>query len=273
VGWQAASAGYFRALGIPLREGRLFEWRDQPKGPPVVIVSDALAARYFPGESVVGKRVALGESTAEIIGVVGSIRRATLADAPREDMYFPFEQGPPQEVTLFVRTTGAPSDAAPAVRAAIRGIERHAVVHRVRSFDAIAAESAGITRLAMRLLGGFALIALALAAVGVYGVVSYSVRRRTRELGTRVALGATRGDIVRLVMRQSVLVAAAGLVVGVGAGLVSARALSSLLFGVPPWDIAVLLAAAGVLAATALLASYLPARRAARIDPATTLAE
>jgi predicted permease len=272
VGWQAASAGYFQAMGIPLRAGRLFDARDVPKGAPVVIVSDALAERHFAGENPVGRRVSLGENTAEIVGVVGSIRRATLADAPREDMYFPFEQGPGQEVTLFIRTTGDALDAVPAVRAAIREIERHAVVHQIRSLEAIAAESAGITRLAMQLLGGFAVVALALAAVGIYGVMSYSVRRRTRELGTRVALGATRADILRLVMRQALVIAGAGLVVGIGAGLLSARTMSSLLFGVPPWDVWVLAGATAILAATALGASYLPARRAARVDPATTLA-
>jgi predicted permease len=272
VGWQAASAGYFQAMGIPLRAGRLFDARDVPNGAPVVIVSDALAHRHFAGENPVGKRVSLGESTAEIVGVVGSIRRATLADAPREDMYFPFEQGPGQEVTLFIRTTGDPLDTVAAARAVIREIERHAVVHQIRSLEAIAAESAGITRLALQLLGGFALVALALSAVGIYGVMSYSVRRRTRELGTRVALGATRADIVRLVMRQAALIAGAGLVVGIGVGLLSARTMSSLLFGVPPWDVWVLAGATAILAATALGASYLPARRAAHIDPATTLA-
>jgi predicted permease len=271
VGWQSASAGYFRALNIPLRAGRLFDARDVPKGPPVVIVSDALAARHFPGEDPIGKRIVLGEATPEIVGVVGSIRRASLADAPREDLYFPFEQGPGQEVTLFMRTTGEPTDAAPAVRAAIRSIERHTVVHQVRSLDTIAEESAGLTRLAMRLLGGFAAIALALSAIGIYGVVSYSVRRRTREIGTRVALGATRLDIIQLVMRQAVVVSAVGLIAGIGAGLVGARALSSLLFGVPPWDVAVLAGATAVLAGTALAASYLPARRAAAVDPACTL--
>jgi putative ABC transport system permease protein len=172
---------------------------------------------------------------------------------------------------LFLRTTGAPSDSVAAVRTAIREIERHAVVHEVRAMDDIAAESAGITRLAMQLLGGFAGIALALSAVGIYGVMSYSVRRQTRELGTRVALGATPGDIVRLVMRQAVLVSGAGLAIGIGAGLLSARSLSSVLFDVPPWDMPSVAAAAAILAATALTASYLPARRAARIDPATTL--
>jgi putative ABC transport system permease protein len=124
----------------------------------------------------------------------------------------------------------------------------------------------------MRLLGGFAAIALTLSAIGVYGVVSYAVSRRTREFGTRVALGATRADVITLVMRQAITLAGAGLAVGVIAGLVSARALSSVLFGVPPWDLVTLSAAVAVLALAVLTASYLPARRAAAVDPATTLA-
>ena len=124
----------------------------------------------------------------------------------------------------------------------------------------------------MRLLGGFALIALILAAVGIYGVMSYSVRRRTRELGTRLALGASRADIVRLVLRQAAVIAAIGLVAGVAAGLTAARAMSALLYGVPPWDPLAFVAAGTILTITALGASYLPARRASRVDPASTLA-
>jgi putative ABC transport system permease protein len=272
VGWQAASGGYFGALKIPLRAGRLFDARDVPKGPPVVIISDAIAQRFFPGEDPVGKRVRQGNITAEIVGVVGSIRRATLADPPREDMYFPFEQGPGQEITLFIRTKGSPLEAVAGVRTAIRAIEPHVVFSETRTLDDIAEESAAVTRLAMRLLGGFAVIALVLAAVGIYGVMSYNVRRRTRELGTRLALGARRADIVRLVLRQAAVVALVGVTTGIAAGLIGVRALSSLLFGVPPWDPVAIGAAAVVLTATALLAGYLPARRASRVDPASTLA-
>ena len=146
------------------------------------------------------------------------------------------------------------------------------MLYDARTLAAIAASSAAVSRLAMRLLGGFALIALILAAVGIYGVMSYSVRRQTRELGTRLALGASRGDIVRLVLRQAAVLAAIGLVVGIGTGLTAARAMSTLLFGVPPWDPLAIAAAGVLLTLTALGASYLPARRASRVDPASTLA-
>jgi putative ABC transport system permease protein len=272
VGWQSASGGYFKTLGIPLRAGRLFDARDLPKGPPVVIISDAIAERFFPGEDPVGKRVQLGDGAAEIVGVVGSIRRASLADAPREDMYFPFEQSPSNGITLFIRTTGDPMSTLPAVRATIRELESNVLLHEITTLDTVAAESAAITKVAMRLLGGFASIALALAAVGIYGVMSYSVRRRTRELGTRLALGATRAAIVRLVMGEAAVVAAGGLLSGLALGFASARALSSILFGVPAWDPITIAAAAAVLTITACAASCLPAWRAARVDPATTLA-
>jgi putative ABC transport system permease protein len=272
VGWQSASGGYFRALQIPLRDGRVFDARDNGDAPPVVIVSDSLAERYFPGENPVGKRIQLGDSAAEIVGRVGDIRRASLSDAPRADLYFPFERQNGNGITLFIRTIGDPGLAFPAIRAAVRQVEPNALLFEARTLSDIAAQSAAASRLAMRLLGGFALIALALAAVGIYGVMSYSVRRRTRELGTRLALGASRRDIVWLVMRQAGVIAGAGLAAGTLAGLAAARALSSMLYGVPPWDPPALVAAGGVLTVTALVATYLPARRASRLDPATTLA-
>jgi putative ABC transport system permease protein len=272
VGWQSASGGYFRALRIPLRAGRLFEARDAIDAPPVVIVSDAIAERYFPGEDPIGKRIAFDGASAEIVGRVGDIRRAALSDTPRADLYFPFERQNGNGITLFVHTTGDPLAALPAIRSTIRQVEPETLFARVRTLSDIAAASAAVSRLAMRLLSGFAAIALVLAAVGIYGVMSYSVRRRTRELGTRLALGASRRDIVGLVMRQAAAIAGVGLAVGLGLGLLAARSLSAMLYDIPPWDPVALAAAGVVLAATALGASYLPARRAARVDPATTLA-
>ena len=195
-----------------------------------------------------------------------------MTDAPRADLYFPFERQNGNGVTLFIRTERDPLLALPAIRSAVRQVEPNAVLFETRTMSAIAEASAAVSRLAMRLLAGFAVIALLLAAVGIYGVLSYSVRRRTRELGTRLALGASRADIVRLVMRQAGVIAGIGLVIGIATGLAAARALSSLLYGVPPWDPVALAGAGLVLTMTALAASYLPARRAARVDPATTLA-
>ncbi len=271
VGWQLASEGYFHALRIPLRRGRLFEARDAT-GAPVVIISEAVATRFFAGEEAVGRRISLGDVEAEIVGVVGNIRRASLADDPRADLYFPFERVMSPSTTLFIRASGDPIAALPAVRAAVRRLEPHAVLSETRTLSDIAEESAAVTRLATRLLAGFAVIALLLAAIGVYGVMSYRVRRRTRELGTRLALGASPRDITRLVLLQAAAIAAVGLVVGTAAALAFARTLSSLLFEIPPWDPATLASAAALLAVATLAASYLPARRAARVDPVSVLA-
>jgi predicted permease len=271
VGWQLASEGYFRALRIPLRAGRLFGTRDAT-GAPVVILSEAAAARHFAGEEPLGRRISLGDMEAEIVGVVGNVRRASLTDDPREDLYFPFERMMSPATTLFIRVSGDPIAALPAVRTAVHGLEPHAVLYETRTLSNIAEESAAVTRLATRLLAGFAAIALLLAAIGVYGVMSYRVRRRTRELGTRLALGATRGDITRLVLLQSAAIAAVGLAVGTAAALVFARTLSSLLYDIGPSDPATLASAAALLAAATLAASYLPARRAARVDPVSILA-
>ncbi|MEO8678628.1 MAG: ABC transporter permease [Vicinamibacterales bacterium] len=272
VGWQSASGGYFRTLDIPLRSGRLFDNRDAAPAPGVVIISEEIARQYFPNEDPVGRRVRGGDGEVEIVGVVGNIHRASLADRPRADMYFPFEHDPDRATTLFVRTTGDPAQALPAVRTVLRRIEPGLVVYGTRTLDEVASASAAVTQLAMRLLAGFAVVALVLAAIGIYGVMAYSVKQRTRELGTRVALGASRGDIIRLMMRQGAVMTLVGLVAGVAGGLAAARSLSVVLYGVPPSDPIALSAAAALLSATALAACYLPARRAARVDPAQTLA-
>ena len=272
VGWQAASGGFFRALGIPLRAGRLFDARDTASTPTVVIISEGVQRLYFGSENPIGRQLRIdAKTTAEIVGVVGDIRRAALTDQPRADMYFPFEQQSGASIGLFLRVIGDSERAAPAVRGALRGIEPNVTLYGIRSLDAIAAESAAVSNLAMRVLSAFAALALTLAAVGIYGVMSYSVRRQTRELGTRLALGATRRSIAALVLRRAAILAGAGLVVGVAIGLTAARALGALLYGVTPWDPAALVGATILLGLTALGASYLPARRAARIDPARTL--
>ena len=272
VGWQAASGGYFPALQIPLRAGRLFNAADRPGGPTVLIISEAIQERYFPGEQAVGRRLTLGQQDGEIVGVVGNIRRAALTDAPREDLYFPVEQGPSGSTSLFVRTAGPPLAAMPRVQAALRAIEPLIVIRNVTTLDDVARESTQLTRLALWLLAAFAATALALAAVGIYGVMAYAVRQRTRELGMRVALGATATDILWLVMRDGIVVAGIGVAVGLAAGIAFGRAMSALLFATSPTDPLTLAAAALVLLAVAAAACYVPARRATRVDPVRTLA-
>ena len=273
VGWQVASGGFFKALDIPLLAGRLFDERDRPGSPTVVIVSQAIQKRFFPNENAVGKQLTLGSGTAEIVGVVGDIRRAGLRDEPRTDMYLPFELSPSLQTTLFVRTAGDPNTSLPALQSAIRSIDPKTLFLESASLGEIAAESVRTTKLVLWLLGVFAATALTLAAIGIYGVMSYVVRQRRREIGTRIALGATQGNIVWLVMKQGAVIAALGAAAGLSVGFIAVRSLGSILYGVSPADPITMVGATGVLVATILAACYAPARRAAAVDPARTLAE
>jgi len=271
VGWQLASGGYFRALHLPLLAGRLFDGRDGPNGKPVAIISEAIQARYFPNESAVGHQVKVGDLKYEIVGVVGNIRRAGLRDEPRADMYFAFESDPRTLITLFVRTASDPLRTLPFLQTTLRSIEPNVSLLEMRTMEEIANDSIQVTRLALWLLSVFALTALALAAVGIYAVMAYSVTQRTQEIGTRVALGATKSDIVRLVLRQGMGMAALGTAIGLGTGLIAVRSLRSLLYEVTASDPLTLVFAVAVVLATGLVASYLPARRATRVDPLVAL--
>ncbi|HUQ81383.1 MAG TPA: ABC transporter permease [Gemmatimonadaceae bacterium] len=273
VGWQLASNGYFKALQIPLVAGRLFDQRDIQTAPPVVIISEAIQKRFFPNESAVGKYVKQGTDQLEIVGVVGNIRRAGLRDEPRADMYFPFERNKPGQTTLFVRTASDPEKALPALKAAIARIEPNAFVSEAQTLTHVASESERVTRVMLWLLGVFAATSLALAAIGIYGVMSYAVRQRTREIGTRIALGATRTNILWLVLQQGAVIALVGTVVGLATGLATTRFLSSIMYGVSGSDPLTLAGAVVLLVITIMLACYVPARRAASVDPAKTLAE
>jgi putative ABC transport system permease protein len=273
VGWQVASGGYFAALKIPLVRGRLFDERDGPTSPRIAIVSRAIERRFFAGESAVGRSIRLGPDEVEIVGVVGDIRRAGLTDDPRADLYFPFERQPSTEITLFIRTAGAPLAALPPIRAALRELEPDLVLRSPRSMAEVAASSVELTRLLVMLLGAFAAVALVLAAIGIYSVMSYVVRQRTREIGTRIALGAGTRDILWLVLREAAAIAGTGTTIGVGIGLATSGVLRSQLYQVSAADPLVVAGATAVLAAAALVASMLPALRAASVDPARTLAD
>jgi predicted lysophospholipase L1 biosynthesis ABC-type transport system permease subunit len=238
-----------------------------------VIVSEGVAKRFFAKDSAVGRTIRLGKNTSEIVGVVGDIRRAGLTDEPRADMYFPAMQGPGTGMTLFLRTRGDPARTVGPARAALRAIEPDVAVFDTPTMSQVASDSVRVTKLVLWLLGIFAVVSLGLAAVGIYGVMSYVVRQRSREIGTRIALGAGRQDILWLVLRQGAMIAGIGTAIGLAAGLGAARALRSMLYGVSATDPLVLAGAAVLLVITALVACYVPALRAARVDPARTLAE
>ena len=272
VGWQLASGGYFEALRIPLRSGRLFDNRDTDR-PPGSHYQRSRRTPVFPNERAVGREVLIGNQRAEIVGVVGDIRRADLREQPREDMYLSFENSPINQITFFVRTNGQPTAVTSAVQSALKTIEPGMVILQTRSMSDIAADSFRVTQLLLWLLGVFAATALSLAAVGIYGVMAYMVRQRTREIGTRIALGASRRDIVWLVMKRGATIAALGSGIGAAIAMVVTRWLGSILYGVSASDPVTLLLAIIVLTVTTLTACYLPARRAAAINPARTSAK
>ncbi len=279
---RAATPGYFASLRIPVLAGRGFDERDVAGAPGVVLINQALAERYWPGRDPIGERVVMGaqlgglgavdEVPREVIGVIADVKHAQLDGDSPAAIYFPMAQGTWRHLQVVARTAaGDPMALASAVRAEVWAIDDLLPVTNVRTVESLVSGAVAQPRFSMLLMTVFAGIAVLLAAVGIYGLVSYTVSRRAHEVGVRLALGARRGDVLRMVLSQGALLAAIGLVVGLGAAAATTRLLASLLFGVGTGDLATFAAVAAVLAAVALLASYLPASRAARIDPVTTL--
>jgi putative ABC transport system permease protein len=275
VGYVSVSEGYFRTLQIPLVAGRGFDTRDRSGAPGTILVNQAAARRFWPGESPVGAHVRLGpdpnQAWAEVIGVVGDIRQDSVSAHPGPTAYVPMPQDAWDAVALVVRSAVAPSLLERAAREATKAVDPAQPLYGFRPLVAFVAEDLARPRFSMLLLGLFALVALLLSALGVYGVVAYAVGQRTRELGVRLALGAAPGDLLGLVVRQGLRAAGYGVAIGLLGALVLTRLLSGLLYGVSPLDPASFAAAPVLLLAAAAAASYVPARRAARLDPMTAL--
>ncbi|HYY55999.1 MAG TPA: ABC transporter permease [Pyrinomonadaceae bacterium] len=270
-----ATPGYFRTMKIPLASGRTFTERDTSDATQVIVVNETLARRVFPGESAVGKRIRVWRDedfAREIIGVVGDTKAYALDDEPGPQMYVPHAQDPGWGgMSLVVRTTTQPTALTSAVRAAVLSIDKDQPVFNIKTMEDVAAASVANRRVSMFLLSVFAGLALLLAALGVYGVISYSIAQRTHEIGLRMALGARRSDVLKLILKQGM-----GLVlVGVGVGLVAAflltRVMASLLYEVSATDPLTFTAVALILSAVALVACLIPARRAMRVDPMVAL--
>jgi putative ABC transport system permease protein len=267
--------GYFAALGIPLLGGRAFDPRDRAGAPPVTIVNRELANRYFPGEDPVGKRLHIQwgrpEENYEIVGVVGSIRHLGLEKSPEPALFLANLQEPNGFINLVIRTSGDPMRIAPAVKSEIRTIERDIPVSEVRTMEQYMARAVARPHFNVVLLGAFAGLALALASLGLFGVISYSVAQRTQEIGIRRALGAPDGRVIAMVVKQGMLLAFAGVAVGLAGALALTRFLETLLFEIKPTDAATFAAVAAVLTVVTLGACLVPALRAARVDPMTAL--
>jgi predicted permease len=268
---RVVSDGYLGAMGIPLRDGRDLSERDTPATEPVIVINETMARTLFPGERALGQIIrACGER--RVVGVAGDVRHLALEQGAGMEMYLPIRQCRDySSVDLVVRTTLPPADLASAVRAALKPIEPNLPGNEFRTLQQLVDKAVSPRRFVVLLLGGFALFALVLASLGIYGVISYSVSQRTQEIGIRMALGARAGDLQARIIGQTLALAAVGMVLGTAASWVLARTLSGFLFGVTTTDPVTFLGMLGVLTAVAVLAGYLPARRASRIDPMTAL--
>ncbi len=267
--------GYAAALGIPVKGGRFFTDQDRQNSERVVVIDENLARQYWPGEDPVGKRLRNGSSApwATIVGVVAHVRHSDLAaDSGKGTYYYSLFQRASPFASVVVRTSGPLAQPAAAViRDAVRAVDPAQPVHSIASMEDLVSASLAPRRFAMRLLAFFAGVALFMAALGLYAVISYSVAQRTTEIGVRLALGAQQSQVLRLVVSQGMGLAAIGVALGVAASLGSSRLLMSQLYGVDPFDPPTFAVTSGALLCAAFLASYIPARRATRVDPLVAL--
>ena len=284
AGYRAVSAQYFQTMGIPLKQGRIFDARDRQGSARVIVINQTMARTHFRGDAL-GQRIQLGTEPdpdpanpfMEVIGVVGDVRQQPDAEA-KSEMFVPYAQFPDVflrrlygNVTLVARTDGKPATLAQSLRGVIREIDPDQPVANVRTLDDVLSTSVAQPRFRTLLLGVFAAIALALAAIGVYGLLSHNVAQRSGEFGVRMALGASPASVLRLVIREGALLATTGVGIGLVASIAAVRALRSVLFEVTPWDPPAWILATVTLLAVALLASWIPARRALRVDPVVAL--
>src|SRR5579863_429651 len=262
------SPGYFYTLGIPVLKGRTFTDHDDEQALKVAVVNEALARHLWPTEDPIGKQLS---HNLTVVGVVGNIHHEGLSQETEAEFYVPYFQSPGDSVQLAVRTAADPDSMVSAVRAEIRDVDPDQPLYHVATLLQVLSESLASRRFNMLLLGIFAGIALPLATVGIYGVMAFSVTQRTHEIGIRMALGAQKGDVLRMVVGQGLKLALIGVAIGIAGALALTRFLSSLLYGVKPIDPLTFVAVSLILTAVALLASYMPARRATKVDPMVAL--
>jgi putative ABC transport system permease protein len=270
-----ASPDYFSTAGIRLVRGRLFDETDRVGRSKVVVINQAAARRFWPNDDPIGKSVTLGqggfEDGAEVIGIVENVRYTAIEQPAEPDAYIPLLQSPQSRVRMFIRTEGTAETLIPAVRREVAAIDPSLPLSEVRTMDERIGEAMWRTRLAAWVLSGFALLAVVLTAVGIFGVMAQTVAQETRDIGVRMALGAQRSEVLRLVLSRAAMVTSAGVVIGVGAGVGVSRLAGALLYEVAPGDPMTFAAVALLLVLVALGASYVPARRATRVDPVVAL--
>jgi putative ABC transport system permease protein len=272
--YRMVSPDYFKAMGISLVKGRYFTEQDTENGPPVVVINNALAKRYFSGADPLSKLIRRQNPAPnpplpwmQVVGIVEDVRHLALTENPRPEMYVPFYQNASREMTIVVRTLSDPTSIAPAAREQISSIDKDQPVYNVKAMEEVVADSAYLNRFSMSLLAIFAAVALILSSIGIYSLIAYSVTQRTQEIGIRMALGARPRDILTLFVKQGMLLALIGIVIGALGAFSATQFLSSLLFGVSKGDVTTFAGAALLLALVVLVASYVPARKATKIDP------
>ncbi len=275
AGNRLVTAGYFAAMKIPLLEGRALTVQDRAETPPVLVVNESFARRFFPGQGALGKRIGLEDDGklrwAEIIGVVGNVKHQKLDAEIKPEMFESYLQSPRRFMTVVVRTASEPTAMVGAIREQVLALDRNQPVFEIETMEKRVAESVARSRFVMLLLGIFATLALTLAAVGIYGVMAYSVSLRRKEIGIRMALGARKGQVVRLVVREGMVLAGIGLAFGIIVSVGLTRIIASLLFGIGPTDPITLASVSLVLGGVAFLACCIPARRASGVDPIVAL--
>jgi putative ABC transport system permease protein len=268
---------YFGTMGIPIVRGRDFTDQDKAGAKDVVVISEKTAQHFWPGQDPIGKRLKPGSSTSkspwrEVIGIVKDVRQNGLIAPPKMQMYFDYRQLKDLAANaLVVRTNIDPMSLAASVRNVVWSVDKDQTVADIDTMDNIVAEAVARQRFSMLLLGLFAVLALLLASVGIYGVMSYSVAQRTREIGIRIALGARRADVLQMTVKQGLKLVGAGMVIGLLAAILLTRVMASLLFGISATDPITFIGISVVLLAVAILASYVPALRATRVDPIVAL--
>jgi putative ABC transport system permease protein len=276
IGVGAVSPEYFQTMRIPLLSGRHVDDRDGPQSQKVAVVNQAFAQRFFPKGDVLGKRVGFGCEEKEglcrnIVGVVGNIRQESLTQNVAAELYLPSAQLPVNGVTLFVRTAGDPLSYVSAVRSAVLTIDPNQPIYNVKTLAQRVSDATAVSRSLTVLFSAFALLALVLGSVGIYGIVSYAVTQRTQEIGVRMALGARARDILQMVLKHGAVLVVTGVAIGLAGAFVLTRFLATLLFGVTPTDTLTFVVVSLLFFLIAMFASLIPARRATKVDPLKAL--
>jgi len=277
IDFRRATTGYFQTMGIPLLSGRLVTEQDVTNNTGAVVINEAMAKRFWPSEDPIGKRISTATANGQqtqwqtIVGVVGSVRHLGLDIEPRLEIYYHTTTNPPFGPVVVIRTTGDPQRLISIARAKVRELDREVAISNVNTMDKLVAQSVAQRRFGMFLVGIFAALALVLAVVGIYGVVSYSVAQRTNEIGVRMALGASATDVLKLVLKHGMILALIGVGVGLAGAFAVTRLMVAVLFEVKPTDVVTFATVSVGLIFVALLACYVPARRAMKVDPLVAL--